>query len=87
MNLSFDYVSKQEGKPPYVYVLNHRAVYSPMPEWVGVIHFSDVLFLFGAPFKPIPEPFGNLIAQHFSETEKGFSMYIMKLWTDVAKYG
>ncbi|KAJ7393153.1 Cocaine esterase [Desmophyllum pertusum] len=29
----------------------------------------------------------NLLTPRFSEIEKGFSQYIMKLWTDFAKFG
>ncbi|KAJ7388414.1 neurexin protein binding [Desmophyllum pertusum] len=37
--------------------------------------------------KNIPEPFVNASVTKYSETEKGLSLYIMKLWTDFAKYG
>ena len=62
-------------------------VYSYLPEWTGVIHGMEVPFVFGAPFKNIPEPFTNILATEYSEIEKGFSLYVMKLWTDFAKHG
>jgi len=41
----------------------------------------------GAPFSNIPEPVLNMMVAKYSEIEKGLSLYIMKLWTDFAKYG
>lgn len=78
---------KQGGRPPYVYVFDHRPVYSRIPDWTGVVHAMDVGFVFGAPFKNIQDPFVNMMAMKYSEIEKGLSLYIMKLWTDFAKYG
>jgi len=75
------------GRPPYVYVFDHHTVYSVLPSWIGVVHAMDVPFVFGAPFKNIPEPFTNSHTRKYSEIEKGFSLYVMKLWTDFAKYG
>ena len=62
-------------------------MYSPLPDWLGVIHGTDVPFVFGAPFKNISEPYVNMVTTKYSEIEKGFSLYVMKLWTDFAKYG
>lgn len=58
-----------------------------MSDWLGVAHVMDMAFVFGAPFKNIPEPAVNALAKRYSETEKGMSLNIMKLWTDFAKYG
>lgn len=68
-------------------MFNHTAVFSSLPEWIGVIHGQDVPFVFGAPFVNIPEPYINMLATKYSNTDKGMSLYIMKLWTDFAKYG
>ena len=54
---------------------------------MGVVHAMDVPYVFGAPFKNIPDPLVNALVTKYSEIEKGLSLYIMKLWTDFAKYG
>ena len=69
-------------------MFDHRAVFLSLPDWfTGVIHGMEVPFVFGAPFKNITEPYINMLAKKYSETEKGMSLYVMKLWTDFAKYG
>lgn len=68
-------------------MFDHRAVYSHSPDWIGVSHVMDLPFVFGAPFKEIHEPFLKALVLKYSEIEKGFSLYVMKLWTDFAKYG
>ena len=78
---------QQRGLPPYFYVLKHRPVYSPLPDWIGVAHGMDLALVFGAPFKNIPDPFVNAVTKKYSEMDKGMSLYIMRLWTDFAKYG
>jgi len=77
------------GRPPYVYVFDHRAEFLTLPDWVnGVAHGLEIPFVFGSPFKKIPaEPYINALIPKYSETEKGMSLYVMKLWTDFAKYG
>lgn len=62
-------------------------MYSPLPDWLGVIHGTDVPFVFGVPFKSVPDPLSNMLTPKYSEIEKGLSLYVMKLWTDFAKYG
>ena len=52
-----------------------------------MVHGTDVPFVFGAPFKNIPDPYVNMVTATYSEIEKGLSLYVMKLWTDFAKYG
>lgn len=54
---------------------------------MGVVHEMEVGFVFGAPYKNIPDPFLNFQISKYSEIEKGLSLYMMKLWTDFAKYG
>lgn len=70
-----------------MYVFNHRAKHSSLADWTGVIHGAEIPFLFGAPFKNIPDPWSNSIATKYSETEEGLSLYVMKLWTNFAKHG
>ena len=66
-------------------MFNHRLEYSPLPGWMGVIHGTDVPFVFGAPL--MPDAFTMTLTKKYLETEKGLSLYVMKLWTDFAKYG
>lgn len=88
--VSFLYIiplHQQIGLPPYVYVFNHRPVYSTLPDWIGVAHGMDLALVFGAPFKNIPDLFVNALTKKYSEIDKGMSLYIMRLWADFAKYG
>lgn len=75
------------GRPPFVYVFDYLAVHSPLPEWFGAVHGMDVPFVFGAPFQSLSEPIINKLVSRFSDIEKGLSLYVMKMWTDFAKYG
>nr|XP_058954999.1 uncharacterized protein LOC131782294 [Pocillopora verrucosa] len=75
------------GRPPFVYVFDYQAVFSPLPEWFGAVHGMDVPFVFGAPFQSLSEPIIDKLASRFSDIEKGLSLYVMKMWTDFAKYG
>ena len=70
-------------------MFDHRAEFLTLPDWVnGVAHGLEIPFVFGSPFKKIPaEPYINALIPKYSETEKGMSLYVMKLWTDFAKYG
>ena len=68
-------------------MFDHRPVHTLLPEWMGVMHAMEIPFVFGAPFKNIQEPLVNMMVTNYSEIEKGLSFYIMKLWTDFAKYG
>ncbi|KAL9970956.1 hypothetical protein ACROYT_G023425 [Oculina patagonica] len=77
----------KEGRAPYVYLFNHRPVHTRVPDWIGVVHDMENGFVFGAPFKNISDPMLNMMVAKYSEIEKGLSLYIMKLWTDFAKYG
>lgn len=52
-----------------MYVFNHRAKHSSLADWTGVIHGAEIPFLFGAPFKNIPDPWSNSIATKYSERE------------------
>ncbi|KAL9970961.1 hypothetical protein ACROYT_G023431 [Oculina patagonica] len=75
------------GRAPYVYVFDHRPVHTRVPDWMGVVHYMENGFVFGAPFKNISDSFLNMMVTKYSEIEKGLSLHIMKLWTDFAKYG
>ena len=83
---TFNCLNMQGGRPPYVFVFDHKPVFSTFPEWAGATHAEDVPFVFGVPLMNITGPL-NFGTSNFSDTEKGFSLYVMKLWTDFAKYG
>ena len=83
----FLFSNSQGGRPPHVYLFDHRPIFSLLPEWVGVIHSLDIPYVFGLPLVDILDPFLKAFIGNFSETEKGLTLYIMKLWTDFAKYG
>lgn len=77
---------KQAGTNLYFYIFEHRPDFSPFPQWTGAVHGVDIGFVFGAPFKQMCS-LVDFFTPKFSEIEKGFSLYVMKLWTDFAKFG
>ena len=83
----FIFFDSQGGRPPYVYLFDHVFVFLSLPEWIGVFQGADIPLLFGAPFKEFVDPFVKMFLGNFSATEKGLSLYMMKVWTDFAKYG
>ncbi|XP_023235246.1 acetylcholinesterase-like [Centruroides sculpturatus] len=60
------------------YTFNHTRFQSEAKEWVGVIHFEDVYFVFGMPF---------VRRENFTAEEVRFSRRIIELWTSFAKTG
>ena len=76
----------QAKKSVYFYVFEHRPDFSELPELTGAFHGEDIGFVFGAPFAKIP-PLVDSSTLKYSDIEKGLSTYIMKLWTDFAKFG
>ena len=67
----------RRGQPPYVCKFNHRAVYSPLSEWMGVAH--GIASLLAAPLKGLSEPSANVLST--------FTRHELKLWTDFVKNG
>ena len=76
----------QAKKTVYFYVFEHRPDFSELPELTGAFHGEDIGFVFGAPFAKI-SPLVDSSTPKYSDIEKGLSTYIMKLWTDFAKFG
>ena len=72
------------GVPGYFYIFNHRSKYSVYPPWVGVNHADDLPYTLGAPIKKISS---IPLTAGFTDVEKGLSRFVMKLWTNFAKYG
>lgn len=79
----------QAGRLPRVYVFDHRPTFARTPEWMGVIHGIDIPFTFGFAFmeKTRLSPIRETFLENFTEIEKGFSLQVMKMFTDFAKYG
>lgn len=72
------------GIPGYFFIFNHRSKYSIWPEWVGVNHADELPYVFGAPFaRPNITP----LTTGFTAMEKGLSRFMIKLWTNFAKFG
>ena len=64
----------------YMYIFDHRPDFSSFPRWTGAFHGVDIGFVFGAPFKHM-RSLVDLFTPKFWEIEKGFSLFVMKLWT------
>ena len=62
----------------YFYLFDHRVSHSPWPNWMGVIHFDEVPFVFG---HPVRHP--GLYQPH----EVTLSRQIMNAWVTFAKTG
>lgn len=61
-------------------LLNHHHRYRghPWPEWMGVLHGDEIMFIFGETLKP---------KSNFSHADKRLSARMMTYWTNFAKTG
>ncbi|CAH3146094.1 unnamed protein product, partial [Porites evermanni] len=85
--MTFEAIALAEAKKSvYFYVFEHRPDFSKLPELTGAFHGDDIGFVFGAPFAKI-SPLVDSFIPRYSDIETGLSRYIMKLWTDFAKFG
>ncbi|XP_054168287.1 cholinesterase-like, partial [Oppia nitens] len=66
----------------YLYQWNYGKSDGALGQIIGVSHQYDVPFVFGVPL--VSKKF---LSKTFNEEDKKFSLYIMKVWTDFAKYG
>uniref|UniRef100_A0A8C8S938 Carboxylic ester hydrolase n=1 Tax=Pelusios castaneus TaxID=367368 RepID=A0A8C8S938_9SAUR len=69
------------GSPMYVYIFAHRSSGSRWPDWMGVVHSTELLYLFG-----------NLAseggANHtYTEAEAALSRKVMRYWAEFARTG
>ncbi|KAM4013205.1 cholinesterase-like [Anomaloglossus baeobatrachus] len=62
----------------FVYEYDHRPSIETYPEWMGVVHASELPVLFGQPLS-FPEKFSN--------KEQVFSRRVMKMWANFAREG
>ena len=78
-----DMVSWSGDNKVYLYKLTHRPNatifnFFPNDTWPGVIHGSDIEFVFGFPLK---------LPQIYSKQDQQFTLLILNLWTNFAKRG
>lgn len=66
------------NKTVYMYLFNHRPKTSKLGEWLGVVHYEEVPYLFGYPLR---NPELN------SKQDIIFSERMMKIWSHFAKTG
>lgn len=75
----FAQLFEETGKrKSYFYEFDHRPSNSPWPEWMGVLHFDEVPFVFGAPLR---------YSELYTPEEVELSKRIMQTWTTFAKQG
>jgi acetylcholinesterase/cholinesterase len=66
------------NKTVYMYFFDHRPKSSKFDEWLGVVHYEEVPFVFGYPLRK---------PKLYNEQDIEFSKRIMKIWSHFAKYG
>jgi len=76
------------GHPVYMYYFTQRYESSPWPQWMGVLHGDEILFMFGAVLRepPVVSLNGNWKLV-YSEAEKRLSRAMIRYWTNFAKTG
>lgn len=62
----------------FFYYFEHRSSKVPWPEWMGVMHGSEIEFVFGLPLER---------GANYTRAEEILSRSIMKFWANFAKYG
>jgi len=66
------------GEAVYMYYMTQRYDRNPWPEWMGVLHGDEILYVFGEFFKP---------GLNISRIDKDLSRQVMLYWTNFAKTG
>ena len=74
----FQNVYASAGENVYAYYLTERYISNAWPQWMGVLHGDDIIFVFGEPLKP---------GLNYTEHERDLSIKMMKYWTNFAKTG
>lgn len=76
------------GYPVYMYNFSERYEASPWPQWMGVLHGDEILFMFGQVLReaPIVTSGGNWRLT-YSAAEKRLSRAMLRYWTNFAKTG
>ena len=68
------------SNPVYVYAFEHRTSDNPWPEWTGVMHGTELDYMFGKPFE-------ESSSTTFTSEEKHLSKQLMTYWSNFAKTG
>ena len=74
----FAHTYASAGENAYMYYFTHRYSSNPWPEWMGVLHGDEIVFIFGDPFKP---------GLNYTDAERQLSRQMMQYWTNFAKTG
>ena len=79
----------QTDNPVYFYVFDHAPHLSKHPSWLGAYHAVDIALTFGLPLSMdgSGDDLKWLLPNKFSDLEMGLSKYVMRMWTNFAKYG
>lgn len=72
------YFFAEKVRNAYFYWFTHRSAKEKSAKWMGVPHFYEVPFLFGAPLKD---------TSIYTAEDKKFSADLIKKWTEFAKSG
>ena len=64
--------------PVYFYRFTDRSSNNPRPEWMGVLHGDEIMYIFGIPLHP---EFG------YNQAEADLSRKMMKYWANFARTG
>ncbi|XP_070195108.1 cholinesterase-like isoform X2 [Littorina saxatilis] len=97
INTDFDFIvptileQQQTVRAPghakqYLYEFTYRATHSTRPAWAGVMHASELPFVFGQPFTH-DKFFAYNFPFNWTAQDMKVSMNMVNLWTDFAKYG
>ncbi|XP_061188779.1 acetylcholinesterase-like [Saccostrea echinata] len=84
------------GTKTWLYDFNYRSSNYPMPDWMGIIHASELYYLFGTPlFTSIPCPGDPSVTcpqirtafQTWNQLDTDISKATIDLWSNFAKLG
>ena len=62
----------------FMYSFDHRSSVTPFPEWMGVVHASELDLVFGRPLDK---------EELFTDQERQLSNVMMTAWANFAKFG
>ncbi|KAK3096170.1 hypothetical protein FSP39_024002 [Pinctada imbricata] len=68
----------RENLDVYFYEFNHEYTTNPWPDWMGVMHGDEIMFVFG-------EPLNN--SKGYTHEERKLSKKMMEFWSNFAKTG
>ncbi|GIY14843.1 acetylcholinesterase [Caerostris extrusa] len=68
----------ESGMDVYYYLYTHRSSVTPWAEWMGIVHFEEIQFVFGQPL---------LHPELYSKEEFQLSLRMLGTWAHFAKTG